>query len=149
MHELFAFDSLIICQFCDKPCLYGSGSRCRGTEPVNQYGLFSAPAIFRLKHEFGELNSGFSVRVFTSSARDALSLDWRRACLSGQILCNFIRKLWWGISYCFYLKKLTINYLSIYFMVLNIFLFFISKICIYILLAPLKTWNAALKIMTY
>jgi hypothetical protein len=36
MHELFALDSLIIHQLCDKPGLYGFGSYCRETEPVNQ-----------------------------------------------------------------------------------------------------------------
>jgi hypothetical protein len=38
-------------------------------------GLFSASVFSTRKREFGELNSGFSVRVFTGSVRDALSTE--------------------------------------------------------------------------
>jgi hypothetical protein len=48
-------------------------------------GLFCASVFSTRKHEFGELNSGLSVRVFIGSVRDALKR-------SSHILARFIAR---------------------------------------------------------
>jgi hypothetical protein len=66
MYHLIAFGSLI-CRFFEKSCVYGFGSYS-----VLQFclrALFRATSFLTHKHEFGELNSHFSIRVFI---RDAL-----------------------------------------------------------------------------
>jgi hypothetical protein len=69
------------------PAFTGSENGWRRTEPVTKtekLALFCASHFPARKHEFGALNSRFSVRVFTGSARDALSV-LRKACRWGDL----------------------------------------------------------------
>jgi hypothetical protein len=67
-------------EICQKPYVFGFGCSCHGTAPANQklffsFGpraLFCAGVFAEQKYEFSGLNSSFSVRAFTGTARDAL-----------------------------------------------------------------------------
>jgi hypothetical protein len=83
------------------PTFTGSKNRWRRTEPVLQFwlrALLCASDYPTRKYVFGELNSGFSVRVFTGSARDALSWsNIRHLSLTGHGHVMYSRQPWKGL----------------------------------------------------